>query len=128
MFTPKISRSLFQRGVKVARRKFPFEKGDERGFEFRTLNELLRNPFIFSMTIQARRNCPGVTVIPAWATDLPLLRAGQLIYIRPWFNAFKTFKAFKSIPDSYQRLERFERSAAIERLEPGIRYIARKPC
>jgi hypothetical protein len=47
MFTPKISRSLFQRGVKVARRKFPFEKGDERGFELRTLNELLRNHLHF---------------------------------------------------------------------------------
>jgi hypothetical protein len=51
---------------------------------------------------------------------IPLLRAGLLIYIRPWFNAFKTFKSFKSIPDSSQRLERFERSVAIERLEPGI--------
>jgi hypothetical protein len=55
-----------------------------------------------------------------------LLRAGLLIYIRPWFNAFKTFKSFKSIPDSSQRLERFEQSVAIERLEPGIRYKALK--
>src|SRR5262249_39064561 len=44
-----------------------------------------------------------------------------LIYIRPWFNAFKTFKSFKAIPDSSQRLERFERSVAIERLAPRIR-------
>jgi hypothetical protein len=75
---------------------------------------------MFSMTIQAQRNCPGLPGLPARATGILLLRAGLLIYIRPWFNAFKTFKSFKSIPDSSQRLERFER-VAIERLEPGIR-------
>jgi hypothetical protein len=56
------------------------------------------------MTIQAWKNCPG----PGGAGDKqggdkPLLRAGLLTYIRPWFNAFKTFKSFKSIPDSSQR-------------------------
>ena len=58
---------------------------------------------------------PGLS---AQATGIPLLRPGLLIYIRPWSNAFK------AIPDSSQRLERFERSAArerLERLEPGIR-------
>ena len=72
------------------------------------------------MTIQARRNCPGLPGLPVRAKGIHLLRADLLLYIRPWFNAFKTFKSFKSILDSSQRLERFERSAAIERLEPGI--------
>ena len=76
------------------------------------------------MTIQARRNCPGLPGLPARATGILLLRAGLLIYIRPWFNAFKTFKSFKSIPDSSQRLERFEQSVAIERLEPGILLLS----
>src|SRR5690348_6956161 len=57
------------------------------------------------MTIQARRNCPGLRGLPARATGIPLLRAGLLIYIRYWFNAFNTFKSFKSIPDSSQRLD-----------------------
>ena len=55
---------------------------------------------MFSMTIQAQRNCPGLPGLPARATGILLLRAGLLIYIRPWFNAFKTFKSFKAIPDS----------------------------
>src|SRR5262249_59253443 len=65
--------------------------------------------FVFSMTIQARKNCPGLPATPSMDNDKPLLRAGLLIYIRHWFNAFK-------------------RSVAIERLEPEIPYIARKPC
>src|SRR5262245_52516201 len=79
------------------------------------------------MTIQARRNCPDLSTAPGTGGDKLLLREVLLIYIRPWFNAFKTFKSFKAIPDCSQRLQRFERSAAIERLEPKIPYITRKP-
>src|SRR5262245_50883025 len=45
--------------------------------------------FVFSMTIQARKNCPGLPATPGIDNDKLLLRAGLLIYIRLWFNAFK---------------------------------------
>src|SRR5262245_60469897 len=54
----------------------------------------------YPSTEELSRSAGGLS---ARATVIPLLRAGLLIYIRPWFNAFKTFKSFKPIPDSSQR-------------------------
>ena len=42
-------------------------------------NLIAPGTLMISMTIQARRNCPGLLALPARVTGIPLLRTGLLI-------------------------------------------------